>query len=141
MTSAGFEPMPISSETNQTLKSPQTSTKTDTIKTSEVIVGAEKAASMVMYATVFQALFNRVETLEMYLDNAIFQFGNPGIENLQMKSNMTRNVQRVTNYQYILDNLANKTQTMQDKVVELGWIFQKTRWRFNSSLLKWLKVN
>ena len=41
---------------------------------------------MVIYTTVFQALLNRVETLEMDLDKAIFQLGYPRIENLEMKS-------------------------------------------------------
>ena len=40
------------------------------------MVGAVNAASMMMYATVFQALLNRVEALEMDLDNAITQLGN-----------------------------------------------------------------
>ena len=62
MTSAGL-PEPISSETKQTLKTPQTSTNTDTIITSKVIVGVEKAESMVIDVTVFQALINIIETL------------------------------------------------------------------------------
>ena len=86
MESAGFEPEPISSDTKQTLDTPQTSTKTDTIIKSKFMVEAGKAASMVIYVTVFQALLNRVETLEMDLDKAIFQLGYPRIENLEMKS-------------------------------------------------------
>ena len=72
----GFEPAPISIETKQTLASLQTPTNTETIKTINVMVGAVKAASMMMYATVFQALLNRVEALEMDRDNAITQLGN-----------------------------------------------------------------
>ena len=63
MESAGFEPEPTSSETKQTLEKPQTPTKTDTIITRKFMVRAEKAASMVIYATLFRALLNRVETL------------------------------------------------------------------------------
>ena len=62
LASAGL-PEPISSETKQTLKTPQTSTNTDTIITSKVIVGVEKAESMVIDVTVFQALINIIETL------------------------------------------------------------------------------
>ena len=40
MASAGFEPEPISSETKQKLKTAKISTKTDTIITSKVMVGA-----------------------------------------------------------------------------------------------------
>ena len=76
VTREGFEPAPISIETKQTLASLQTPTNTETIKTRNVMVGAVKAASMMMYATVFQALLNRVEALEMDRDNAIIQLGN-----------------------------------------------------------------
>ena len=84
LASAGL-PEPISSETKQTLKKPQTSNNTETIITSKVMVGVEKAASMVVDATVFQALRNRVETLEMDRDKAIVQLGNSRIENMEMK--------------------------------------------------------
>ena len=50
--SAGFETAPISSETKQTLETPQTSTNTDTV-TSKFIVEAVKEASMVVDGTVF----------------------------------------------------------------------------------------
>jgi hypothetical protein len=42
----------------------------------------EKVASMVIDATVFQALLNRVEALEMDRDNDVVQMGNLRIENL-----------------------------------------------------------
>jgi hypothetical protein len=44
------------------------------------MVETEKVASMVIYATVFQALLNRVEALEMDRDNAVVQVGNLRIE-------------------------------------------------------------
>jgi hypothetical protein len=52
----------------------------------------EKVASMVIDATVFQALLNRVEALEMDRDNDVVQMGNLRIENLH-------NVQKVQDYQ------------------------------------------
>jgi hypothetical protein len=44
---------------------PAAAIKTDTFETSEVLIETEKLASMVIDTTVFQALLNRVEALEM----------------------------------------------------------------------------
>ena len=62
------------------------------------MVGAGKPASVVIDVTVFQALLNRVEFLEMDRDKAIVQLGNLRIDNLEMKSNLTKNVQKLQNY-------------------------------------------
>jgi uncharacterized protein YcfL len=91
---------------------PAAAIKTDTFETSEVLIETEKVASMVIGTTVFQGLLNRVEGLEMDRDNAVVQMGNLRIENLQ-------NVQNVQDYQYRLDELANETQSMQNKVTGL----------------------
>jgi hypothetical protein len=68
---------------------------------------------MVIDTTVFRELLNRVEALEMDRDNAVVQMGNLRIENLQ-------NVQKVQDYQYRLDELANETNSMQNKVTGLA---------------------
>jgi hypothetical protein len=81
---------------------PAAEIKTDTSETSEVMVETEKVASMVIDATVFQALLNRVEALEMDRVNDVVQMGNLRIENLH-------NVQKVEDYQYRFDELANET--------------------------------
>ena len=80
------------------------------------MVGAGKPASVVIDVTVFQALLNRVEFLEMDRDKAIVQLGNLRIDNLEMKSNLTKNVQTLQNYQYKLDGPAKETRILQDKV-------------------------
>ena len=54
---------------------------------------------MLIDTTIFQELLNRVETIEMDQDKAIVQLGNLRIENLEMKLNMTNNVQKLHNYQ------------------------------------------
>ena len=87
-------------------------------------------------ATVFQALLNRVETLEMGQDKAIVQIGNLRIENLEMKSNLNKNVQKVQNYQYTLDDLSKETQILQYKVTGLALNLSKTIWRFELWLQK-----
>jgi hypothetical protein len=71
---------------------PAAAIKTDTSETSEVMVEMEKVASMAIDGTVFQALLNRVEALEMDRDNDVVQMGNLRIENLH-------NVQKVQDYQ------------------------------------------
>ena len=136
MTSAVFEPTPISSETKQTRETPQTSTKTDTIKTRDVVIGAVKEVSMVIYDTVFQALINIVEALYMDQDNAIVKLENLRIENIQMKSNLTNNVQIVQNYQYRLDNLENETYTIQYKVTDIVLDFSKDNMALQVKLSK-----
>jgi hypothetical protein len=91
---------------------PAAAIKTDTFQTSEVLIETEKIASMVIDTTVFQAQLNRVEALEMDRDNDVVQMRNQRIKNLQ-------NVQKVQDYQYRLDGLANETQCMHNKVTEL----------------------
>jgi hypothetical protein len=93
------------------------------------MVETEKLASMVIDATVFQALLNRVEALEMDRDNAVFQMGNLRIENLH-------NVQRVQDYQYKLDELENETQSMQEKVTELVLDSSKDNSKIQAKVVK-----
>jgi hypothetical protein len=91
---------------------PAAAIKTDTSETSEVMVETEKLASIVIDATVFLALLNIVEALEMDRDNDVVQMGNLRIENLH-------NVQKVQDYQYRLNEGANDTLSMYDKVTGL----------------------
>ena len=53
------------------------------------------------------------------------QLGNPRIENLEIKSNLTNNVQKVQNDQYKLYYLAKETQILKDKVTTFFLNFSK----------------
>ena len=75
---------------------------------------------MLIDTTIFQALLNRVETLEMGQDKAIVQLGNLRIENLEMKLNMTNNVQKLHNYQQKCIDISKETQILQDEAAEFA---------------------
>ena len=75
---------------------------------------------MVIDTTVFQALLSRVETLEMDQDKAIVQLGNLRIENLEMKLNITNNVQKLHNYQYKCNDLSKETHILQYDAAEFA---------------------